>query len=171
MDFFTAIKERHSFRGQFENTQIPESDLIKILDAGLRAPSGCNEQTTYFTIVTNKDLLGKIAKLFNSECVTTAPVIIVAHTKKVTFDFGLNFELEDYDAAIENILLAVTALGYASLWVDGSTRLEGKDAAIADILNIPSGQTVRTILPVGVPKGSGKQAPRKSFDDRVTWKK
>ena len=171
MDFFTVITERHSFRGQFKDTPVPEPDLTKILDAGLRAPSGCNAQTTSFVVVTNKELRGKIAELFNSECITTAPAIIVAYTKKVKFDFGLDFELEDYGAAVENILLAATALGYASLWVDGSTRLDGKDAALAELLDIPSGYTIRTILPVGIPKEPGKQAARKPFEERVVWKK
>jgi len=171
MDFFKAIEARHSYRGPFEDTAVPEADLIKILDAGIRAPSGCNAQTTSFMIVTNPVLRDKIAKLFNRETIATAPVIVVAFTKKVTFDFGLDFELEDYGAAIENILLAVTALGYAALWVDGNTRLDGKDAALAKLLDVPEDMQVRTVIPIGVPKNPGKQAPRQSFDERVTWRR
>jgi len=172
MDFFKAIEERHSYRGAFEDTVVPDADLIKIVDAGIRAPSGCNAQTTHFMIVTNPVLRKEIAKLFNDrEVLTTAPAIIVAFTKKVTFDFGLDFELEDYGAAIENVLLAATALGYASLWLDGGTRLGGTDTALAKLLDIPGDMQVRTVMPVGVPKAAGNQAPRKSFDERVMWKK
>ena len=171
MDFFAAIKERHSYRGAFKNTAVPEADLIKILDAGIRAPSGCNAQTTGFIVVTNPTLRGEIAKLFDMDTVRTAPVIIVAYTKKVTFDFGLDFELEDYGAAIENILLAATALGYASLWLDGGTRLNGTDAALAKLLQIPPELTVRTVMPLGVPESPGNQAPRKALSERVEWRK
>ena len=172
MDFFKVIEQRHSYRGAFEDTKVPEGDLIKILDAGIRAPSGCNAQTTSFIVVTNPELIGEIAKLFdNREVLATAPAIIAAFTKKVTFDFGLDFELEDYGAAIENILLAATALGYASLWLDGGTRLGGTDTALAKLLDIPKDMQVRTVMPVGVPKKAGKQAPRKSFDERVQWKR
>jgi len=171
MDFFMVIEERHSYRGQFEDTAVPEADLIKIVDAGIRAPSGCNGQTTNFVVVTNETLRGEIAKLVDSNTVNTAPAIIVAYTKKHTFDFGLDFELEDYSAAVENILLAATALGYAALWLDGKTRLGGTDIALAKLLDIPSNLQVRTVIPIGVPKKQGKQAPRKSFEERVVWKR
>lgn len=171
MDFFKVIEERHSFRGRYEDKAVPEADLIKILDAGIRAPSGCNAQTTNFIVVTNAAQRGEIAKLFNMDAVTSAPAIIVAYTKKVTFDFGLDFELEDYGAAVENILLAATALGYASLWVDGSTRLDGRDAAIAKLLNIPPDMQLRTIIPIGIPKEPGKQAARKPLEQRVEWRR
>ena len=170
MDFFRVIEERYSFRGGYTDALVPESDLRKILDAGLRAPSGCNAQTTMFVVVLDKELRRKIAELFDNECVKTAPALVVAYTKKVTFDFGLNFELEDYAAAVENILLAATALGYGSLWIDGSTRLGGKDAAIAKLLDITPEYSVRCVLPIGVPKNPGKQALRKPFDERVTWR-
>lgn len=171
MNFLEAAEKRYSHRGAFLPTNVPDDDLAKIVDAGLRAPSGCNAQTTSFIVVTNPDLREEISKLFNSEAVSTAPAIIVAYTKKVTFDFGLDFELEDYGAAIENVLLAATALGYASLWLDGGTRLGGTDDKLAKLLDVPDDQQIRTIMPIGVPKEVGKQAPRKPADERVTWKK
>ena len=171
MDFFKVIESRHSYRGQFEATTIPEADVEKILDAAIRAPSGCNAQTTSFMVVTNADLRKQLANMFNMDTVTTAPVIVVAYTKKLTFDFGLDFELEDYSAAVENFLLAATAMGYASLWLDGETRLGGCDAAIAKLLNLPADVQVRTLLPLGIPKTGGKQAPRKNFNERVEWRR
>ena len=46
MNTLDAINSRHSYRGEYENTSIPKEDLIKIMKAGLAAPSGCNKQTT-----------------------------------------------------------------------------------------------------------------------------
>jgi len=171
MNFFEIVQARHSYRGSFTNATIPEEEIIKIVDAGLRAPSGCNAQTTYFTVVTNPELRAKLAEILVKDAIRTAPVLIILATEKVTFDFGLNFELEDYAAAVENILLAATALGYASCWYDGVTRLEGRDKAIAKLLEIPETRQVRTILPIGVPEKAGNQAPRKPFEERVEWKK
>lgn len=171
MEFFKAVEERHSYRGGYETTAVPESDIVKLLDAAIRAPSGCNAQTTKFIVVLNPTLREGIAKLFKSETVSTAPVIIVATTSKLTFDFGLDFELEDYAAAVEHILLGATAMGYASRWIDGDTRLGGKDAAIAKLLGVPADMAVRAVLPIGVPKEPGKQAPRKSHEERVIWKR
>jgi len=170
MDFFEVIESRHSYRGGYTNDLIPEADLVKILDAGIRAPSGCNAQTTSFILVTNPKLRAQIAEIFSVQPVKTAPALIMVVTQKVTFDFGLDFELEDYGAAVENILLAATALGYASCWYDGMTRL-GSANALAKLLNVPADKQLRTILPIGVPADKGTQPPRKPFDERVDWRR
>ncbi|MBQ7834447.1 MAG: nitroreductase family protein [Ruminiclostridium sp.] len=43
-DFFNIIDSRTSYRGTYKNEKIPKDDLIKIMNAGLAAPSGCNKQ-------------------------------------------------------------------------------------------------------------------------------
>jgi len=171
MDFFTAIENRHSYRGKYLEKPVPEADLLRIADAGLRAPSGCNEQTTNLVVVTNPELRAKIAGILSHDSIRTAPALIIVTTRYHKFDFGLAFELEDYAAAVENILLAATASGYASCWFDGMVRSEGRDKAIAELLSVPGDYNVRCILPIGVPETTGKQAPRKPFGERVVWKK
>jgi nitroreductase len=152
---------------------VSDSDLEKIVDAGLRAPSGCNAQTTGFIIVTNAGLRAQIAEIVQNDAVKSAPAIIVGVTKKVVFDFGrqMDFEVEDYGAAVENVLLAITALGYASCWYDGGVRCGDAHEKIAALLNVPAEQQVRCVLPVGVPAEQGKQAARKPFAERVIWKR
>ena len=176
MDFFKAVELRHSYRGAYTNDTVPESDIIKILDAGIRAPSGCNAQTTSFIVVTNPELRAKIAEAFPNDMTKTAPVLVMAITEKVTFDFGFDCEFEDYGAAVENILLAATALGYASCWLDGQIRLDKVGdklvcEVLAEMLEVPKNKTVRTILPIGVPASTGKQAEKKPFDERVEWRR
>lgn len=63
MDFFEAIEKRYSFRGEYKAQAVSEKDMRKILDAGIRAPSGRNGQTTSFIAVTDKDLLKKLPAL------------------------------------------------------------------------------------------------------------
>ena len=78
MEFFDVIKNRGSYRGEFEKADIPQEDLRRILDAGIRAPSGYNLQTTTFYAVTNETLRHALAEIFPTKAVKTAPVIIVA---------------------------------------------------------------------------------------------
>jgi len=171
MNFFEAVESRYSYRGRYTDAPVPEEDVKKILDAGMRAPSGCNAQTTYYYAITNKDIHQKLIEIFNWDNPFTAPVIIVVATEKVTFDWGFDCELEDYSAAVENMLLAATALGYASCWYDGSTRMNGNAEKIAALLNVPENLTVRTYMAIGVPETPGKQASRKPMDERVVWVK
>ena len=46
MSMIEIIQKRRSYRGKFKPTPVPREDLIKIMQAGLAAPSGCNKQTT-----------------------------------------------------------------------------------------------------------------------------
>jgi len=171
MDFFEAIESRYSYRGAYTDANVSDADLIKILDAGIRAPSGCNAQTTSFVLVTNPALRAKIAQIFGPDPIRTAPALIVVVTEKITFDFGLDFELEDYGAAVENILLAITALGYASCWYGGGVRLGGVFEKLEKLLDLPPEKNVHCILPVGVPVKHGVQPGRKAFDERVDWRR
>jgi nitroreductase len=171
MDFFETMEARYSHRSAFTDKVVPDADLEKIVEAGLRAPSGCNAQTTGFIIVTNPGLRASISQYLESDAIKTAPALIIGVTKKVIFDFGreMNFEVEDYGAAVQNVLLAITALGYASCWYDGGVRCGDAHEKIAALLGVGEGQAVRCVLPVGVPQKQGKQAGRKAFEERVVW--
>lgn len=51
MDLFEAVARRHSYRGPYTDQPVPREDLRKIVQAGIQAPSGRNEQTTSFVII------------------------------------------------------------------------------------------------------------------------
>ena len=96
-------------------------------------------------------------------------MILVVLSEHVVAPCGMSFEVEDYAAAVENMLLAATALGYATVWMDGMTKAPVANAAIAKLLNVPEGKTVRTILPLGVPAETSAPKPRKSFEERASY--
>ena len=64
---------------------------------------------------------------------------------------GLAFAAEDCAACVENMLLVITALGYASVWLDGVLRRDDKAARVGRLLGVPEGKDVRIVLPLGVP--------------------
>lgn len=166
MDVFDAISRRHSYRGGFTDKEIPRADLTKIVEAGLHAPSGCNAQTTSFVIVDDKASLAAVSALFEKAFVREAKAMIVCVVDHREVYKGSSFAVEDCAAAVENILLAVTALGYATVWLDGALR-GGRDAKIAEILGVPVGKQVRVLLPIGVPKEAGRQPEKLPFEKRA----
>ena len=168
MELFETINKRHSYRERFKNINIPEEDLRKIVTAGIKAPSGCNAQTTDFVIVNNTNLIQKIAVILQKEFIKTSAAIIVCITDKTPVYHGLSFEKEDCAAATENMLLAITALGYAAVWIDGALRREQKAEQIKELLNIPDDKNAQVVLPLGVPETEKQQKEKKSFEDR-TW--
>jgi nitroreductase len=171
MDLFEAISKRHSYRGQFAELPVPRSDLEKIVQAGIQAPSGKNEQVASFVIVDDPKLLSQIAHIVGKPVCATARAMIVCVIDPRPVYNGISFAAEDCAAAVENMLLAITALGYASVWLDGVLRLEDRAARIAQLLEVPAGRIVRIILPVGVPVEPGAQKEKLPFNQRAWFNK
>ena len=77
MDLLDTIKNRTSYRGKYKNIPVPKADLVKILEAGTSAPSGCNKQTTSFIAVDDIKLLDELKALIEPPIAETAPVFIL----------------------------------------------------------------------------------------------
>jgi nitroreductase len=167
MDVFEAIARRYSYRGAFQEVDIPRADLCRIVQAGIQAPSGCNAQTTSFVMVDDLRLMQRIAEVVGSPVVHNARAMIVCIADHRPVYKGKSFGVEDCAAAVENMLLAVTALGYATVWIDGALRIEGRAGRIADILEVPDEREVRILLPLGVPAEPGIQKEKLPFNERA----
>ncbi len=171
MELFEAVALRHSYRGAFTQAPVPEADLMKIAEAGVRAPSGCNKQTTHICVVNDPEKLEAFARLLPRPVVQTAQAILVIVTDNRPAYGDTSFEPQDYGAAVENMLLAITALGYATVWLDGVLRHDGIADAIAGLIGLKDREhfTVSVILPIGVPVEVCPQHDRLPLEQRVTF--
>jgi len=171
MDLFEAIKKRHCYRGAFTDTSVPREDLEKIVQAGLDAPSGKNCQTTRFVIVDEPELLEQIGQMHPANKAmqqAKAFIACIIDKKPEAIYEGFEFQVEDCAAAVENMLLAITALGYASVWIDGWLRVENHNETIGKLLGAPRAKIVRILLPIGVPEKEVK-GPKKMPSPERAW--
>jgi nitroreductase len=174
MEFSEALNGRHSYRGRFTDAPVPETDLAKIVEAAIKAPSAVNWQTTSFVIVNQPELLQKIAAMApENKGLSTcrAVIVVVMDGPEESPRPGLFFGLQDYAAAIENMLLAITALGYASVWSEGILHHdEDRNARLSgELLGVPEPKKLCALLPVGVPAEPVVEHERKPFDQRAHW--
>jgi nitroreductase len=153
MEFFETVVRRRSYRGPMKPEPVPRDDLRRIVEAGLLAPSGCNAQTTRFVIVDDPATVEAIKTIVNRPFLATVPAFIVCVMDPRSRPNTCSFAVEDCAAATENMLLAITALGYASVWIDGALRAPAIKKALADLLHLPEGFEARILLPVGKPAG------------------
>jgi nitroreductase len=167
MDLFEAIDRRHSYREGFTDQPVPREDLRKIVQAGIQAPSAGNEQVASFVIIDDPTLLKQIAAIVDRPICGTARAMIACVIDPRPVIRSTSFAVEDCAASVENMLLAVTALGYATVWLDGVLRTENKAARIADLLGVPEPKSVRVLLPLGVPAQRGTQKEKLPFDKRA----
>lgn len=172
MDFFDVIASRFSYRGMYEATPVPRDDLRRIMEAGLAAPSGCNMQTTRVVGLDDPEMVAKLGGMLNRPNFASAPAAIVVLTKAEPAYRGALYNVQDYAAAIENMLLAITALGYASCWVEGYvTGAEAVARGMAQALGAPEDYSVVAYLPVGKPAEKGRRVDKLGFDQRAGFNK
>jgi len=160
MDLFEAIEKRASVRA-YDAAEVPDEDLLKIADAGRRAPSGGNRQPLQFIAITKAETLKALERVQVAFATASAAIGIVADPQVS------RWWLEDASAAAENMLLAITALGYASVWVEG-TLIKEEDFA-RELLGVPDSKRLIILLPIGKAPQETPQADRKPLQD-ILWR-
>ena len=168
MNTFEAIAARRSYRGSFLPTPVPREHLIQIMEAGYHAPSGCNKQTTSFLAVDDPEVMKKLHAVIDPPVGETAPAMICVLTKKIIAYRDRTFYIQDYAAAVQNMLLAITELGYASCWYEGHiTDVDRIGDQMARILGVPEEYELVVFLPVGIPEGEVKPPKKLPFAQRA----
>ncbi len=160
MDALEAIRTRRSIR-RYKKDAIPTCDLETIIDAGRLAATGSNQQPWDFIVVTEKSMIinFKVSGAWIEE--SSAVIVVVMDPKS-------RWWIEDGAAAIENMLLASTALGYGSCWVEGDA-LPHEDR-IKSLLSIPPDRRVMALVPIGIPAETPH--PRKRpLSEVLHWEK
>jgi nitroreductase len=160
MDALEAIRKRRSVR-EYTGDSIPREDLEKIVDAGRLAASGSNRQPWDFIVVTDRAMIDKLKVA--AEWMEKAGAIIT-----VVMDPSSRWWVEDGSAAVENMLIASTALGYGSCWLEGYTlRWEEELKAL---LGIPKEKRLLTLVPIGVPM-EWPVKEKKSLEEVIHWER
>lgn len=160
MDALEAIRNRRSVR-RYKDEVIPKPDLEIIVDAGRLAATGSNKQPWDFVVVTDKPMIANFKS--SGPWIGGASAVIV-----VVMDPKSRWWIEDGAAAIENMLLASTALGYGSCWVEGDALPH--EESIKTLLGIPADRRVMALIPIGVPAET-PQPKKKSLQEVLHWEK
>ena len=168
MTTLTHILSRTSYRGKYAPDPVPREHLTQLLEAGLAAPSGCNKQTTSLIAVDDPDLLRQLNALTDSPVGQTAPAMILVLTQRTIAYGNRTYAVQDYSAAIENILLAAVSLGYESCWVEGHiTDLDQIGRKMADVLGVPEEYELVCYLPIGKAIEKTQKPVKQEFAERA----
>ncbi|MBN1304720.1 MAG: nitroreductase family protein [Anaerolineales bacterium] len=160
MDALEAIRKRRSVR-EYTGEAIPRADLETIVDAGRLAATGSNQQPWEFIVITEQAMIQQLKAA--AQWMDQAGAIIA-----LVMDPSSRWWVEDGAAAVENMLIASTALGYGSCWLEGYTL--PREAEFKKLLGIPEGKRLLTLVPVGVPVG-WPDKEKKSLKEVLHWEK
>ena len=168
MHTLTDIQNRTSYRGKYDPAPVPREHLRQLLEAGLAAPSGCNEQTTSLIAVDDPELLRRLTALTRTPIGRTAPAMILVLTQRIIAYRDRTYFMQDYAAAIEYILLAAVSLGYESCWVEGQVTDEDRiGRKMADVLGVPEDYELICYLPIGKAAEATKRPQKQPFSERA----
>ena len=162
METLEAIKKRRSIRN-FTGELIPRKDLETIVDAGRLAASGSNKQPWDFIVITERIMIDQLSERVAKNWMIKAGAIIA-----VVMDPRSRWWIEDGAAAIENMLIASTALGYGSCWLEGNTLPREEEFKV--LLGVPETKKLLTLLPIGVPV-EWPTKEKKPLSEVLHWEK
>lgn len=168
MEFLDLISSRHSYRGRYKPGPVPREHLAAIMQAGLDAPSGCNKQTTSLIAVDDPEMLEKLYGVNDPPVGHKAPAMICVLTRHIIAYRDRCFTVQDYAAAIQNMLLAITAMGYSSCWIEGHiTDTDRIGHKMAQILSVPEDYDLVCYLPVGIAEEEPIPPKKEPFSERA----
>lgn len=171
MDFFEAIEKRYSHKENFLSDPVPLKHLEQIARVGLLAPNGMNRQMVHMVILPNRESVAKLCAVSPRPGLETAPAAIAVLTDSTQAPpppHDMNFEKEDYSAAAASMLLAATALGYVSVWLDSPYWGEEKQKGAHEVLGTPDTFKLWVVLPIGKPDGEGSRRDRLQPKQRIS---
>ena len=152
MDLFEAITTRHMCRN-FDTVRIVPEDVInKIAQAGIKAPSAGGLKDQRFMIVSEpeeKKTLAQSAPNQRFDLADASAIIVVcSDLAPVEEKYGKRgkdlYAPQNCAAAVQNMLLASTALGIGACWVGAFDEKVVKKA-----MELPSHWRPMVLVPVG----------------------
>jgi nitroreductase len=166
--FLKLARERRSIR-KFQAKHVEPEKIDQLTQSALLAPSSHSIYPWEFVIVTDPDLLDKLAraKTAGSAFLKNAPLGFVVCGDSARSDAWI----EDCSIAATYLLLAAQSLGLGACWIQIRNRMHDEtktsQAYISELLHIPANLEVQSIIAVGYPAETKRARTR----DEVRYEK
>jgi len=160
MSMLNLIKTRRSIR-KFKKTSISTKTIEKILEAGIWAPSGLNNQPWRFMVLEGqkKNALAKFTH-YSYVIKGADKIILVFLDKKSSYNFEK--DLMAIGACIQNMLLYIHSQKLGACWLG---EILNKRREIKKLLKLPENLELEAALTLGKPFFHPKKIQRKNLKD------
>jgi nitroreductase len=161
-----SIKSRRSIR-KFTSQGVEDEQVHQIIEAGMWAPSGLNNQPWRIAIIKDTPTKQSIAPLTRyAPIIEGAPLLIA-----VFLDAGSSYDrtkdIQAIGACIQNMLLTIHAVGLGGVWLGEILKNKEK---VSQILKAPDNFELMAIIALGHPAEKGGRAYRKTMEEIVFLK-
>lgn len=166
MNTLDAMRSRRNVR-QFTDKPIAAKDLDQILEAARRTPSSSNEQRWDFVLVTDRNQLKELAKVWQGAWQVAGSAATIALVAPKAPDEHVRESIQyDLGQATMTIMLAAADLGIGSghAWVKDQEQAQ-------KVLGFPDDHFLAWLVALGYPADGPlkpiKELKRKPFDEVV----
>ncbi len=158
-----AIYSRRSVRS-YSKEPVSRETVLEIIRAGTWAPSGLNNQPWRFVIVWDEEKRKSLAELTKyGNIIREAPVIIAVFVDKN----AMYHEVKDHQAmgaCIQNMLLAIHALGLGGVWLGEILKNADK---VRNLLELPENLDLMAVVALGYPSHRNQTSSRKPLEEVI----
>lgn len=161
-----AIFSRRSVR-EFEDRPVKPELVKRIVEAGMWAPSGLNNQPWRFAVISSQEMIDRFEPLTRySRVIRSAKVLLPVFVDSE----AMYNEVKDHQAmgaCIQNMLLAVHSLGLGAVWLGEILKSASE---IRSLLNLPRSLELMAVLAMGWPMADHRRSSRKSLEELIIYK-
>ncbi|MBU4118938.1 MAG: nitroreductase [Proteobacteria bacterium] len=158
-----AIEQRRSIR-DFTDEQVDTAMLHTIIQAGIWAPSGLNNQPWRFVIITDTAIRSRLAEQTHyGHIVLNAPALIGVFLDRESMYDDLK-DAQSAGACIQNMLLATEAIGLGAVWLGQILKNQEK---VNQILDLNENQELMAVIAIGHPSRRDQQSQRKPLAEFI----
>ena len=162
-----AIKTRRSIR-QFRKEPVSDELLNLILECGLWAPSGKNNQPWKFAVIRDSSLKESLASLTHySSTIKNAPVCIAVFLDHSRV-YDQTKDVQAIGACIQNMLLTIHAMGLGGVWLGEILKNKEK---VGELLGADDEFELMAVIALGHPTGKSLRSKRDSLEEKVFFRK
>lgn len=179
-DFFDVLRTRRTVRS-YKSEPVARETLQELVDLAVKAPTGMNAQPWAFSVVTNRDVLGKVngivlGQLRSPEVLRALPsdrlrqvvldpaydifygapaLIVIAGTREAPS------AMVDCQLAAQNLFLAAHAMGLGTCYM-GWLLMAADRPEINELLGVPEGYRMMAAAVVGHPDARPAGPPERA---------
>jgi nitroreductase len=156
------IHSRRSIR-RFTAEPVSDDTIRLILDAGIWAPSGLNNQPWMFSIIKDAPVKKNISQYTKYSRIIRDANCCIAVFYNLSVGYSRDKDIMSIGACIQNMLLAAASLGIGTVWL--GEILARKDE-VRGILGINEEYELMAVVALGYPDEKS-ESDRKSLDEFI----
>ncbi len=166
MDIFELIRTRRSIR-KFTGEAVPDDTINTIIEAGMWAPSGLNNQPWRFAVVRDDRLKKELSSLTHYARIVSEAHALIAVFLDNEASYDRTKDAQAVGACIQNMLLYIHAIDLGAVWLGEILKKKDK---VRELVEGPEDYELMAVIALGHPAEKKGNGSRKKLDETLFFR-